>query len=387
MESPVPGAPSHETGLPPGVEVGPLGKRLVAYLIDSVVPGVAGGLIGFLLPGSSDGTRLVVGILSALVTLGWAVLVWFMLAVRAASPGMRLMKLQLVGFLDGRAIGWGRVLLRAFVLWLAMLTGIGLVIMLIMLVMHPRKQGWHDLAVNSVVIKERMLAPPKSAISAASAQQPMPAPAPSASVGQAVGAAPVYGPQSGYGQQSGFGQQPGYGSSQSAPPLAAPPMAVPPPSVPAPALTPPPGMGGYPSGPPPRSAASPPAYVAPVLSAPTPAGPPGESSWSAVLDDGRRLTIDGLVLLGRNPQPQPGEEDAQLVKLSDETRTVSKSHLAIGLDPAGLYVMDRGSTNGSTVTTLTGQSTRCQPYEVVYVDDGSIVSIGDHWLEIRRSQS
>ena len=119
----------------------------------------------------------------------------------------------------------------------------------------------------------------------------------------------------------------------------------------------------------------------------TPAGPPGESGWSAVLDDGRRLTIDGLVLLGRNPQPQPGEEDAQLVKLSDETRTVSKSHLAIGLDPAGLYVMDRGSTNGSTVTTLTGQSTRCQPYEVVYVGDGSIVSIGDHWLEIRRSQS
>jgi pSer/pThr/pTyr-binding forkhead associated (FHA) protein len=146
-------------------------------------------------------------------------------------------------------------------------------------------------------------------------------------------------------------------------------------------------MGGNPPGPAPGSAASPPAYAAPVLPPPAPAGPPGESGWSAVLDDGRRLTIDGLVLLGRNPQPQPGEEDAQLVKLSDETRTVSKSHLAIGLDPAGLYVMDRGSTNGSTVTTLTGQSTRCQPYEVVYVGDGSIVSIGDHWLEIRRSQS
>ena len=32
---------------------------------------------------------------------------------------MRLMKLQLVGFYDGRPIGWGRVLLRALiVLWL-----------------------------------------------------------------------------------------------------------------------------------------------------------------------------------------------------------------------------------------------------------------------------
>ena len=107
-----------------------------------------------------------------------------------------------------------------------------------------------------------------------------------------------------------------------------------------------------------------------------------------MLDDGRQITVDGLVLLGRNPQPQPGEEDAQLIKLADETRTVSKSHLAIGLDAAGLYVVDRGSTNGSTVTTpagsldpLPGRATS------IYVDEGSIVSIGDHWLEIARPMS
>ena len=395
MESPVPGAPSHETGLPPGVEVGPLGKRFVAYLIDSLVPAVAGGLIGFVLPGSSDGTRLILGIVSALISLGWAVLVWFMLAVRAASPGMRVMKLQLVGFLDGRALGWGRVLLRALVLWLVSLTGIGLVVMLVLLVMHPRKQGWHDLAVNAVVIKERMLAPPKSAISAAApAQQPMFAASPAAPVGSASGGPAAYGSGPVYGPQSG------YGSGQSAPPLAAPPIGAPAPPGPAQPLTPPPGIGGYPApvpgpyspGGPPRTADQPPpghlAPVPPLTPAgppATPAGPPGESGWSAVLDDGRRLTIDGLVLLGRNPQPQPGEEDAQLVKLSDETRTVSKSHLAIGLDQAGLYVMDRGSTNGSTVTTLSGQSTRCRPHEAVPVEDGSIVSIGDHWLEIRRA--
>jgi hypothetical protein len=104
----------------------------------------------------------------------------------------------------------------------------------------------------------------------------------------------------------------------------------------------------------------------------------------AVLDDGRRVTIERLVLLGRNPRPQPGEEDAQLVKLADETRTVSKLHLAIGLDQAGLYVVDRGSTNGSTVTSPGGASKRCQPGDVVYVSAGTIVSMGDHWLEIRR---
>ena len=103
------------------------------------------------------------------------------------------------------------------------------------------------------------------------------------------------------------------------------------------------------------------------------------------MDDGRRITVEGLVLLGRNPQPQPGEEDAHLIKLADETRTVSKSHLAIGVDDSGgVYVVDRGSTNGSTVTTTSGQSTRCTPGVRVYVDAGSIVSIGDHWLELRR---
>jgi pSer/pThr/pTyr-binding forkhead associated (FHA) protein len=104
-----------------------------------------------------------------------------------------------------------------------------------------------------------------------------------------------------------------------------------------------------------------------------------------VLDDGRELSLTGLVLLGRNPQPQPGEEDAQLIKIADETRTVSKSHLAISVDSGGVFVVDRGSTNGSTVTTSSGISTRCAAGEVVRVAEGSIVSMGDHWLEIRRA--
>ena len=40
-----------------------------------------------------------------------------------------------------------------------------------LLVLHPRKQGWHDLAVKAVVIKERMLAPPRQRALALQAQQ------------------------------------------------------------------------------------------------------------------------------------------------------------------------------------------------------------------------
>jgi hypothetical protein len=109
-----------------------------------------------------------------------------------------------------------------------------------------------------------------------------------------------------------------------------------------------------------------------------------QQDWSILLDDGRRIALEGLVLLGRNPQPKAGEEDAQLIKIADETRTVSKSHLAVGIDAGGVYVVDRGSTNGSTVSTTNGMSSRCRAGEMVRVGDGAIVSIGDHWIEINR---
>ena len=405
MQSPVPGRPSRETGLPPGVEVGPLGRRFVAYLIESLVPGIVGGALAVVLPGASGTVRGVLSIVGALVIVAWAIIVIYMQAEKAAGPGMRLMKLQLVGFYDGRPIGWGRVLLRAVILWLLGITGIGLVIMLITLLAHPRKQGWHDRAAKAVVIKERVLAPPRDrpAVPQHSSARPEAAPT--------YGPVPRYYPQSAPGPapaplapQTGTGYPPvGYPTvgyppgADPYPPGGYPPHApdpyppvqpTPAPAVPtaAPAVAPnagPPVVAQSASPSPSSQAPSPVPTSGP--SAPPAAEPaPPALDWVAVLDDGRRLTVDRLVLLGRNPRPQPGEEDAQLVKLADETRTVSKVHLAIGLDAAGLFVVDRGSTNGSTVTNPGGASKRCQPGEVVYVSAGSIVSMGDHWLEIRR---
>jgi pSer/pThr/pTyr-binding forkhead associated (FHA) protein len=102
------------------------------------------------------------------------------------------------------------------------------------------------------------------------------------------------------------------------------------------------------------------------------------------LDDGRNVAVEGLVLLGRNPQPRVGEEDAKLIKVSDDTRTVSKSHLAVGVDVTGLYVMDRGSTNGTMVTAPDGGQRPCPPGDLVDVPGGSVISFGDHWLEVHR---
>ncbi len=428
MESPVQGRPNRETGLPPGVDVGPLGKRFVAFLINISVPVIVDIALIFLLPNTRGALRVILGVLGTGITIGWLVVIWYTLAVQAASPGLRVMKLQLVGFLDGRPIGPSRVLVRSLVFWALFITGIGLLIMLIMMLRHPRKQGWHDLVVTSVMIKERVLAPSvQPARAATGAQQGSPPQVGTRSQPQPSGVRAEMPPSYTSGQD--------YASSGS--------------PVPPGPLTPPPGMAPASSGAPYTTAAPPGgsagqyggnAYAAPYPGAPyapqygssptsqpsggelyspgqqagqrsqpaqgspsgasayedataaggfsdQTAGAPGSpyvQDWSILLDDGRRIALDGLVLLGRNPQPKAGEEDAQLIKIADETRTVSKSHLAVGVDAGGVYVVDRGSTNGSTVSTTNGMSSRCRAGEMVRVGDGAIVSIGDHWLEITR---
>jgi uncharacterized RDD family membrane protein YckC len=475
MESPQPAPPVNTTGLPPGVEVGALGKRFLAHLIDRLVPALliaagiyfgpkVGGEVGFLIQ-----------VAAVVLTLAWVLFVWWGFAVRAAGPGMRLMRLQLVGFYDGRPIGWTRFLLRALVLAALYATVLGLLLMLIFLVMNPRKQGWHDLLVHAVVIKQRALAPRNPAAeqrrqaeaitpeqrkqpagTAAYGGQPHSAPqplAPPAGVGGHSPASSAAGPAPGAAQppsepyagivpgteSGGYPLAPAAEPGRSAEPhpYSRPPTAdrpAEPPQLPTsgePAssgqpnpysrpptaertaeppqpLIPPAGVGAPPAGAatfaaggnangrPTGEKAGPPGdrpapneaaaltRMSPSIAVPESARANGQTGWFVVLDDGREIDITGLVLLGRNPHAQPGEEDAQLIKIADETRTVSKSHLAIATDSDGAFLVDRGSTNGSTVTTSGGVSTKCRMGERVRVSEGSIVSIGDHWLEIRR---
>lgn len=308
-------SPAVGSGLPAGVHAGPLGRRLLAHLVDWVVPAAA---LGVWLAIGRGRTEAVV----ALGVVGvWGLVVWAMFAVRAAGPGMRLTGLQLVGLADGRPLGWLRFAGRAIVLAALRVTGLGLLLMLAFLVRQRRRQGWHDLVADSVVIRRRPLAPPR---------------------GRA---------------RAGAAARPGVSMGPAALPVATPPSRIPDAS-PEPAREP-----------------------APDASAPT--ATPAE--WSAVLDDGRVMALAHPVVLGRHPQPRPGEEDAELVKIDDESRTVSKSHLALGVDAEGCFVRDLASTNGTTVTDHGGVSRGCSPQDQVHVPSGTIVSFGDHWLEIRQS--
>ena len=366
------------TGLPPGVLAGATGPRLLAALVEVgpvwLLVGLA-LLFAFVLNGS-----VLVVVLCLVVALGWAALVWAQRATRAAGPGMRLDSLQVVGLSDGRPLGWGRVLLRWLVFAGLTVTVVGLVAMLIVLTRHPRRQGWHDLAANAVVIKERPLAPPRPKAAVARTARPKAAASGSATAATTSSSRPPA----------------ASGTSATKTPAAATTV-----STEAAASTTEAeetvvveaedGQGTSVAGP---AAAGSLTAVEETGQAADDASEIDEDDeidesvvppeWMLRLDDGRNVAVDGLVLLGRNPQPRVGEEDATLIKVSDDTRTVSKSHLAVGVDVSGLYVMDRGSTNGTMVTAPDGGQRPCPPGDVVDVPADSVISFGDHWLEVHR---
>jgi uncharacterized RDD family membrane protein YckC len=95
------------------------------------------------------------------------------------------------------------------------------------------------------------------------------------------------------------------------------------------------------------------------------------------LDDGRDFQLDRSVLVGRNPVGQAGEQQAQLLAVDDPGRSISKTHLHLLTDGAGVWVTDRNSTNGSAMTTPDGHRTPLQPGVPAFVTPGSSVHFGD----------
>ena len=100
------------------------------------------------------------------------------------------------------------------------------------------------------------------------------------------------------------------------------------------------------------------------------------------LDDGRDFRLDRNVLIGRNPAANAGESQAQLLAVPDPGRTISKTHLHVLTDGAGLWVTDRNSTNGSAVTTPDGVRTALQPGVPSFVSPGTTVHFGDRTFTV-----
>jgi hypothetical protein len=99
-------------------------------------------------------------------------------------------------------------------------------------------------------------------------------------------------------------------------------------------------------------------------------------------DDGVWLTVTRFSLIGRAPVPERGDPPALLVPIVDPGLTVSKTHLALGVDARGLWICDRHSTNGTAITDEAGTRTTCAPGQRYGVAPGSTVHLGDRSFSV-----
>lgn len=116
-----------------------------------------------------------------------------------------------------------------------------------------------------------------------------------------------------------------------------------------------------------------------VLGAPVPAARAAIGT-DFVFDTGQRVRIAQAGLLGRNPS----SADATLscVAIDDPDRSISKNHLEYGTGPAGLWVKDRHSTNGSTVTHQGGEPVALVAGQETPVAVGDVVTMGRRTLHL-----
>lgn len=287
-----------------GVRRAPYGRRVLATVIDAL-PALIFALPLWFVPGAltgADGPNLLILILAGVGLL--LLVIYALLQVgshgrRGQTFGKQMMRLRTVRAATFRPLRFGRALGRAVLFAAANIVPvIGTALMALSPLFDPEKRGrgWHDHAVGAWMIDLRGV-DPTDPIAFENARGR--ARVRSVSLGTAASAAPI---------------------------VSAPPAPAVAPVAPRPAPTPIAGQG-----------------------APVPAAVPHVTTPASVrvrLDDGRSLAVTGPTLIGRKPI---AEGPAAIVAVEDDTRSVSKTHLALDVDAQGLIVTDRGSANGSVL--------------------------------------
>ncbi|MBD8080579.1 RDD family protein [Cellulosimicrobium arenosum] len=385
---------------------------------------------------------LVVYVVAGVVWLAWWVGVIFWEGSSGKTLGNLATGVRTVDAATRGPLGFGRALLR----WLVVgISGI-VPFLPIVVVLSPafdssgRRQGWHDSLAKAAVVDVRGLAPadPAGHEAFGGAGSLLGAP-----VAQPAGPAGAHGPDLGrYGHPGGPGQDGSWSSAAQgdasarsfAPPAHHPPAGPTSPAVPArplpdpwafpsdaqaPTPTPAPGgtlitgvpgsAAGAPAAPAPAARPGPPAPAPPTPATPWPAPAPAadppsapepdEPEWDSTrmgrdafdpvpvvpvrleLESGEQRVVDGPTLVGRNPQA-PDDASWQLVAVDDPTRSVSKTHAEIGVDAGGLWVTDRGSTNGTVVSAPGTPPRVVEPGARVRVPAGGTIHVGDRRIVV-----
>ncbi|WP_121256629.1 RDD family protein [Nocardioides ferulae] len=403
--------------LPPA----PVDRRFYAFVVDRLAAWglyAAAGAAAYLLLDDVWTTVAVVAGVVAAVGLASALA----LGLRGTSLGKAALGLRLVDPATGRPVGVPAALLRTLLLGAAALPTLGLATAALawtaLADRSGRRRGVHDLLAHGLVVDERP--PPVEEVEAEAATQQVVnltamrlMPAPSMPMMPATPATPV---------------------AATPPSIPATPVAASPPSVPATPRAPVPAPAGPPGPPPGEPPAAPgkrqrlgwPLLPAPTSPPPPPpsgapgahAAPPGTASpasrpgghrtrggrrraettaereagqrpnaatrWRVSFDTGESLVVEGLTLVGRRPEPRPGEPVRHLMPLRSQDMSLSKTHAQLQVaDDGVLVVLDRGSTNG-TFLVRQGAARPLPAGRGTSLADGDRVRFGDREMSVSR---
>jgi pSer/pThr/pTyr-binding forkhead associated (FHA) protein len=128
--------------------------------------------------------------------------------------------------------------------------------------------------------------------------------------------------------------------------------------------------------------AAPSQAVAPAPPVPPTTGPVSPA-WQLSFVDGQQLTLDGVLLVGRNPATRAPWLNAQTVAVVDPQKTVSKTHAAFELTADGVLVHDLDSTNGVIVRGEQGEKL-VPPGHPQLISDAATVHLGDFGVRLNR---
>ena len=108
----------------------------------------------------------------------------------------------------------------------------------------------------------------------------------------------------------------------------------------------------------------------------------GEHAGHAVLllDDGAVVPVPAPTVLGRNPSPS--RPDGLAVRVTDLSRTLSRSHVEVAPHPAGVQVTDLGSANGTAVALPGAAFEVLVPGASAVVPVGGRLAIGDRTIVV-----
>ncbi len=157
--------PTEVAGPAPGIRFAGYAPRLVAYIIDGILLGlaitvlsvVAVLMLGLGATSTDQGTTTVSGgsvlgffivlLIVFVVTVFYFPFFW---ARGGQTPGMRLFRLRVVRDRDGGPISGGTAMIRLIGLWIS---GAVFYLGYIWVFIDGRRRGWHDLLAGTVVIE------------------------------------------------------------------------------------------------------------------------------------------------------------------------------------------------------------------------------------------